>query len=169
MSLSSPPVAAVCRDRPAHRRPGGHGGPLHPAAGRGAEGGETGRPHRGRLRPGEQDGEGLAGHPQGHRVHRLPLHPLRQEDRTGQDKTGRARKTVRVRRLRWQTGRFSWGRSVFTCSCCTCLHNMFMFTRTGYDFKQQQTKVETENQKEILIVIYCTIPENKNDVMSLVS
>ena len=70
-------LAAVRRDCPADRRPGGHGGALHPAPGRGAEGGATSRPHRGRLRPGEQDGEGLPGHPQGHRLHRLPLHPLR--------------------------------------------------------------------------------------------
>lgn len=68
---------AVCRDRPADRCPGGHGGALHPAPGRGAEGGAAGRPHRGRLCPGEQDGEGLSGHPQRHRLHRLALHPLR--------------------------------------------------------------------------------------------
>lgn len=68
---------AVRWDRPADRRPGGDGGALHPAAGRGAEGGAAGGAHRGRLGPGEQDGEGLAGHPQGHRLHSLPLHPLR--------------------------------------------------------------------------------------------
>lgn len=68
---------AVCRDRPADRCPGGHGGALHPAPGRGAEGGAAGRPHRGRLCPREQDGEGLSVHPQRHRLHRLALHPLR--------------------------------------------------------------------------------------------
>lgn len=78
LSRSCCPITAVRRDRPADGRPGGHGGPLHPAPGRGAEGGATGRPHCGRLRPGEQDGESLLGHPQGHRLHRLPLHPLRE-------------------------------------------------------------------------------------------
>lgn len=63
-------------DRPAHRRPGRHGGAEHTAPGRGAEGGATGHPHCGRLRPGEQDGEGFSGHPPGHRLHRLPVHPL---------------------------------------------------------------------------------------------
>ena len=77
LSLSLCPVTAVRRDRPADRRAGGHGGPVHPAPGRGAEGGAPGRPHRGRLSPREQDGESLPGHPQGHRLHRLPLHPLR--------------------------------------------------------------------------------------------
>lgn len=79
----SHPLTAVCRDRPADGRPGGHGGALHPAPGRSAEGGAAGGAHRGRLRPGEQDGEGLTGHPQGHRLHRLPLHPL-SVDRRGQ-------------------------------------------------------------------------------------
>lgn len=79
LSHSCSPTAALRGDRHADRRAGGHGGALHPAPGRGAEGGATGRPHRGRLRPGEQDGEGLPGHPQGHRLHRLPLHPLRDE------------------------------------------------------------------------------------------
>lgn len=77
LSRSYSPAAAFRRDRPAHRRPGRHGGAEHTAPGRGAEGGATGRPHRGRLRPGEQDGEGLSGHPPGHRLHRLPVHPLR--------------------------------------------------------------------------------------------
>lgn len=75
-SHPSRPLTAVCRDRPADGRPGGHGGALHPAPGRSAKRGAAGGTHCGRLRPGEQDGEGLAGHPQGHRLHRLPLHPL---------------------------------------------------------------------------------------------
>lgn len=72
----SAPATAFRRDRPAHRRPGRHGGAEHTAPGRGAEGGPTGRPRCGRLRPGEQDGEGLFGHPPGHRLHGLPVHPL---------------------------------------------------------------------------------------------
>ena len=75
--LTVVPSAALLGDRPAHRRPGRHGGPEHTAPGRGAEGGAAGRPHCGRLRPGEQDGEGVPGHPEGHRLHRLPVHPLR--------------------------------------------------------------------------------------------
>lgn len=74
----TPSISATAfrRDRPAHRRPGRHGGTEHTAPGRGAEGGATGRPHCGRLRLGEQDGEGLSGHPPRHRLHRLPVHPL---------------------------------------------------------------------------------------------
>lgn len=70
-------AAAVCGDSPADRRAGRHGGTLHPASRRGAEGGAAGRQDRGRLGAGQQDGEGVAGHPQGHRLHSLLVHSLR--------------------------------------------------------------------------------------------
>lgn len=114
------PAPAVRRDRAAHRRPGGHRGPLHPAPGRGAEGGATGRPHRGRLRAGEQDGEGLASHPQGHRLYRLSLHPLR---RGGKERRTVNYKTVEVGCMEevqwWWTGKKPQQ---------MCLQNMSMFT-----------------------------------------
>lgn len=78
----SPPIhlsinTAVRRDRPADGRPGGHNGALHSASGRGSERVAPGRPHRGRFGAREQDGEGLPRHPEGHRLYRLALHPLR--------------------------------------------------------------------------------------------